>query len=125
MLHLYINIHTRRHFETGQGVDRLLGRGDDVDQTLMCALLELFARVFVFVDCAQDGDDLLFGRKRNRSADDSAGLLDRIDDLVRDGVKRIERAIDGTDAVQLATLTAHVRHIMEEYPEYSIISVLS
>ncbi len=52
-------------------------------------------------------------------------ILERIDELVKDGAWRIEKAIDGTDAIQLVTLTAHVRHIMEEYPEYSVISVLS
>ena len=57
--------------------------------------------------------------------DQMKGILERIDELVRDGAQRIEREIKGTDAIQLVTLTAYVRHIMEEYPEHSVISVLS
>lgn len=52
-------------------------------------------------------------------------VLNRIDDMVRDGVCRIEKAINGTDAIQLVTFTSHIRHIMEYYPERNIISVLS
>ena len=57
--------------------------------------------------------------------DQMRAILDRIDELVRDGAQRIERAIEGTDAIQLVTLTSHVRHIMEEYPEHNVVSVLS
>lgn len=52
-------------------------------------------------------------------------ILNRIDDLVKDGAQRIERVIKGTDAIQLVTISSHIRHLMEEYPEYRIISVLS
>lgn len=52
-------------------------------------------------------------------------ILERIDDLVRDGAQRIEEAINGTDAIQLVTFTSHIRHIMEDYPENNIISVMS
>ncbi len=51
--------------------------------------------------------------------------LDQIDDLVRNGAQRIEGVIDGTDAIQLVTFTSHIRHIMEDYPEKNIISVMS
>ena len=44
--------------EVHQGLDRLLGGGDDVDEALVGAALELLTAVLVLVDGAQDGDDL-------------------------------------------------------------------
>ena len=41
-------------------------------------------------------------------------IIERIEDLVKDGSQRIEHAIGGTDAIQLVTLAAHLRHIMEQ-----------
>ena len=42
LFHFDVDINTGGHLETGQGVDRLLCRCDDIDQSLMGSLLELF-----------------------------------------------------------------------------------
>lgn len=57
--------------------------------------------------------------------DQMTAIINWIEDLVKDGAKRIENEINGTDAIQLITFTEYVRHIMEEYPEHNIISVMS
>ena len=49
----------------------------------MRSLLKLFAGIFVLVNRTKNGYHFLLGRKRNRSADKSTGLLDRVDDLRR------------------------------------------
>ena len=35
----------------------------------MCALLELFARIFIFMYGAEDGNNLFLSRERNGAAD--------------------------------------------------------
>ena len=42
------------NLEVHQGLDRLLGGGDDVDEALVGAALELLTAVLVLVDGAQD-----------------------------------------------------------------------
>ena len=49
------------NLEVHQGLNRLLGGGDDVDEALVGAALELLTAVLVLVDGAQDGDDLGLG----------------------------------------------------------------
>ena len=52
-------------------------------------------------------------------------ILDVIDNCVVDGAKRIEERIGGKDAIQLVTFAAHMRRIMAENPNLSLISVWS
>ena len=56
------------NLEVHQGLDRLLGGGDDVDEALVGAALELLTAVLVLVDGAQDGDDLGLGASTMVSA---------------------------------------------------------
>ena len=48
----------------------------------MGAALELLAGVLVLVDSAQDGDDLLLGRQRDRAGNLRAGALCGLNDLL-------------------------------------------
>ena len=52
-------------------------------------------------------------------------ILEKIEDCVKDGAQRIEKAIGGTDAIQMITLAAHLRLIMEENPNLRLVSVMS
>ena len=57
-LKLDFDFHAGGDLEVHQGLDRLLGGSDDVDEALVGAALELLTAVLVLVDGAQDGDDL-------------------------------------------------------------------
>jgi hypothetical protein len=54
---------------------------DDVDKTLVSSVFELFAAILVLVNCTKDGDDFLFGRKRNGTGNGSAVALSGFNDL--------------------------------------------
>ena len=40
-LHLYVDVNTCGHFKTLKSIHRLLVGSDDIDQSLVCSLLEL------------------------------------------------------------------------------------
>ena len=63
-LKLDLDLDAGGDLEVHQGLDRLLGGGDDVDEALVGAALELLTAVLVLVDGAQDGDDLGLGGRR-------------------------------------------------------------
>jgi len=83
LLHLDINVNTRRHFQSGQRVYCLLGRCDDINQSLVCSLLELFSGVLVLVYRTKDGHYLFLRRERHRSAYLCSIFLYSLDDLLR------------------------------------------
>ena len=60
-LHLDVDVDTCGHFQSLKSVNRLLSRCDDVDQSLVCPLLELLAAVLIFVNSAEDRDHFLLG----------------------------------------------------------------
>ena len=68
-LHLDVDVDTCGHLQSLKSVDSLLCGSDDVDQALVCALLELFARIFIFMDGTEDGNNLFLSRERNGAAD--------------------------------------------------------
>ena len=58
---------TGGEFKPHQGFNGFVGWAENVDEPLMDAGLELLAGILIFVDRAQDGDDLLLGGERNRT----------------------------------------------------------
>ena len=81
-LELDLDLDTGRKLKAHQSLDRL-GRGvGDVDQTLVGAALELLTAVLIFVDGAQNGDDLFLGGQRDGAGDSRAGALGGLDDLL-------------------------------------------
>ena len=66
-----LHVHTRGEIKFHQRVDRLRGRLNDVQQTLVGAHLELLARLLVDVRRTVDGELLNARRKRNRTANES------------------------------------------------------
>lgn len=61
LLQLDLDVHASGELEAHQSLDRLVGRLQNVDQTLMSAALELLAAILVLVGSAQNGDDLTIG----------------------------------------------------------------
>ena len=66
-LQLDLDVHASGELEAHQSLDRLVGRLQNVDQTLMSAALELLAAILVLVDSAQGRDGLLDGGQRDRA----------------------------------------------------------
>ena len=58
---------TCRHLKTGKGINRLLRRCSDIDQSLVCSLLELLSGILIFMNSSEDRNNFLLGGKRNRS----------------------------------------------------------
>src|SRR4051812_16503493 len=81
LLQLDLDVHAGRQVQLHQGVDRLVGRVDDVHQALVRADLELVARRLVDVRRTQDVEALHARRQGHRALDDGAGALGGIDDL--------------------------------------------
>ena len=79
--HLKIYVNTSRHIELLKSFECLLVWCDNVDQPFVGALLELLAGILILMGSSQDSYYLLFGRKRNRSADFGSVLLNCLDDL--------------------------------------------
>ena len=66
-LQLDLDVNASGELQAHQSLDRLVGRLQNVDQTLVRAGLELLTAVLVPVDSAQDRDDLLVGGQRDRA----------------------------------------------------------
>ena len=67
-LHLNVDVDTCGHLQSLECVDSLLCGCDDVDQALVCALLELLARIFILMNSTKDRNNFLLGGKRNGTA---------------------------------------------------------
>ena len=80
---LDLDVDAGRKLQPHQRVDRLGGRVQNIDQTLVDALLELLAGFLVDVRRTVDRVDGPSGRKRDRSRDNRAGLADGTNDLLR------------------------------------------
>lgn len=63
-LQLDLDVNAGGELQARKSLDRLVGRLQDVDETLVGAVLELLAAVFVLVHRAQDRDDLFVSGKR-------------------------------------------------------------
>src|SRR3954454_10978519 len=85
-LQLDLDVDTSRQVESHERVDRLRGRVDDVDQSLVRAHLEVLARVLVLVRRADHAVAVDLSGQRHRPRDLSPGARDRLDDLPRRGV---------------------------------------
>src|ERR1051325_4969707 len=88
VLELDLDVHARRQAEAHQGVHRLWVGIEDVDESLVGADLELFARIFVDEGSADHAELLDLGRQGNRTRDAGAHALRRLDDLMRRTVER-------------------------------------
>src|SRR5664280_453715 len=86
--HLDFDVDARSKRESHQGVDRLRGGLQDVDEPLMRADLELFPAVLVDEGRPQDGEFLDARRQRNGTDDIRAGPLSRLHDLRRRLIKQ-------------------------------------
>ena len=64
---LNLDLNTSGKFNTHQRVYNLLRRLENVDQSLVSAILELLTAILVLVYCAEDRDDLLLSGKRDRT----------------------------------------------------------
>src|SRR3954468_7782161 len=80
-LALDLHVHARAQVELHQGVERLLGGLEDVEEPLVGADLELLARLLVHVRGAEHGELVDPRRQRDRSHHLRAGTLRRLDDL--------------------------------------------
>src|SRR5262249_22663626 len=80
----------RRELQLHQGVDRLAGRLEDVQEPLVRADLELLARLLVDVRRAVDRVPRDVGRQRDRSHHARAGAARGVHDLVR---RRVQDAV--------------------------------
>lgn len=81
LIQLDLNIHARRELELHEGVNRLVGRIDDVHQALVRPDLVLVTRVFVDVRRNEDREAFHFHGQRNRTFDGRAGTFRGIDDF--------------------------------------------
>ena len=81
LLDLDLDVHAGRQVELHQSINRLIGRVDDVHETLMRADLKLIAARLVDVRRTKDVEALDARRKRNRTTNHSAGALGGVNDL--------------------------------------------
>src|SRR5688500_8590715 len=80
--HLDLDIDAGRERQPHQGIDRLGGRVDDVDEALVRPDLELLPAVLVDERASNDGVLLYPGRQRYRTGDVGAGPLRGLHDLL-------------------------------------------
>ena len=81
-LELDFDFNAGREFKIHQSLNGFVGRSEDVDKSLMGAHFELLTAVLILMNSAQDGDNLLLGRQRNRSTYASTGTLCSCYDLL-------------------------------------------
>ena len=75
ILDFNLDLNAGGKFDAHQRIHNFLGRFDDVDQSLVSAILELLTAILVLVHCAEDRDDLLLSGKRDRTGNLIAGML--------------------------------------------------
>src|SRR5687767_9695062 len=93
---LDLDVHARRQLELHQGVDRLAGRLEDVEQPLVGPSLELLARLLVDARRAVDRVAHDRGRQRDRANDARAGPPRGVHDLVGGRVQ--DAVVEGFEA---------------------------
>ncbi len=86
---LHLDFDTAGQFQFRECFDGVGFGRVDFDEALMGPKLELLARFFVDVWRAQDGEDLLFCRQRNRTHDMYLRLARGVDDLFRGFVDEV------------------------------------
>jgi hypothetical protein len=79
---LDFNVDTRSQIQLSKGIDRLLGRFENIEQPFMGSNLELLTRAFINMGRAIHGKSLDPGRKRNRAGNTSASAPHRVDDVL-------------------------------------------
>src|SRR5665809_74992 len=82
LLELQFDVDARRKIEPLKRVHRLRRRVDDVEQPLVCAHLEVLARVLVLVRRPDDRVDRTLRGERDRTVDACARTSHRLDDLL-------------------------------------------
>ena len=90
LVQLDLNVDAGRQLELHERVDRLVGRVDDVHETLVRAQLVLVARVLVDVRRDQHRETLHLGRQRHGTLHGRTGTLRRIHDFAR---RRVDQAV--------------------------------
>src|SRR5262249_33111262 len=90
LLQLDLDVHAGRQIELAEGVDRLLGRLEDVEQSLVGSDLELLARLLVDVRRAVHGEALDVRWQRNGTRDPPSGPAHGVDDLAH---RLVEEAV--------------------------------
>src|SRR5690606_39396409 len=80
---LDLDIYTTRQFQFGERVDRLGRRSVDLDQTFVCAQLELLSRFLIYVRGPQDGKYFFLGGRRNRTGNDDPTVANSFNDFLR------------------------------------------
>lgn len=78
-----LNIYACSQIQLHQGIHGLVGRIEDIHQSLVRAQLVLVPRVLVDVRRNQDGIRLALGRQGDRALDSGTGPLRSLDDLGR------------------------------------------
>src|SRR5690348_16992071 len=108
-LHLDFDIDAGRKIEIAEGINRLRGRGADINEALVNAHFELFARVFVDESRAIDRVLRLFGGQRHRTNDGGAGPLGSVNDLAGRLVYELMVISPDLDS-NSSCITAFLRH---------------
>src|SRR5512139_1119698 len=85
-LQLDLDVDASRKVESHERVNRLGGRVDDVDQTLVRAHLEVLARVLVLVRRTDDAETVDLRGQWHRASDLRTGTRHRLDYLASRGV---------------------------------------
>src|SRR6195952_4435959 len=76
-----LDVNACGEIELHQRIDRLRGRLNDVQHTLVGTNLELLARLLVDVRAAVDGELLDARRQRDRTANECTGAARRVGDV--------------------------------------------
>ena len=72
-----------------ESLNRLLRRLQNVDQTLMGAVLKLLTAVLILMNSAQDGHHFLVGGQGNGARHASAGALSGLHDSLCSGIHQL------------------------------------
>ena len=88
-LGLDLDLNASRELQAHQSLHRLIGRSQDINQSLVGAHLKLLAAVLIFVDGTQNGDDLLLCRQRHRPGNSGARALRCLNDLLGGGIHQL------------------------------------
>ena len=89
VLHFNLDFNTRCELQLHQRLDGLVVAVVDIDQTLVSSLLELLAALLVHECRTVYREDALVGGQGYRTANDSAGSLHRLDDLLSGFVHQV------------------------------------
>src|SRR5699024_2015124 len=87
-LQLDLDVNARGELQAHQSLNRLVGRLQNVDQTLVGAGLELLTAVLILMNSAQNRDNLLVGGQGDRAAHTGAGAPRGLHDLGRSRIDK-------------------------------------